>query len=358
MLRCRGCCRKKQGIDCEMQFESGGIELAEEDISKLFEKMACKMEWGVLVAPVQRVSGGFIHRMYRVETTSGTYAVKLLNPEVMKREGVFANYEKAERLERLLQEHDIPLVPALAREGKKMHCIDGRYFYAFDWVVGRSLPSEEIRAVHCEIVGAILARIHKIEQIEKPVEIEPLCVDWDMHIAMAVERCPEIVRVLQENRALLYAYQEEANGAFRKIPPFQCICHGDMDSKNVFWVDGEAKLIDLECLDYWSPYMEMFNLALCWSGCEHFEIDYELLRVFVRSYMQEYGAVQLDWDALYATNINMFVWLDYNVKRALRIESEDEEECKLGIEQVQYAMKRMVQYAAEKERILAAFRSA
>lgn len=41
------------------------------------------------------------------------------------------------------------------------------------------------------------------------------------------------------------------------------ICHIDMASKNVLWLDNEFKLIDLECLGYSNPYVELFELALC-----------------------------------------------------------------------------------------------
>ncbi len=35
---------------------------------------------GNVIFPVKPVSGGFLHRMYKVTTECGTYAVKCLNP--------------------------------------------------------------------------------------------------------------------------------------------------------------------------------------------------------------------------------------------------------------------------------------
>ena len=50
-------------------------------IAKLFE--VCGLEKPA--APAAPVSGGFMHRMYKVDTAAGSYAVKHLNLEVMKR---------------------------------------------------------------------------------------------------------------------------------------------------------------------------------------------------------------------------------------------------------------------------------
>jgi len=49
-----------------------------------FNNIASELGLGVLKSPAERVFGGYMHKMYRLSTTKGNYAVKLLNPEVMK----------------------------------------------------------------------------------------------------------------------------------------------------------------------------------------------------------------------------------------------------------------------------------
>ena len=91
-------------------------------ISQLFETLSL----GAITAPVAQVSGGFMHRMYKVCTASHTYAVKHLNPKIMKRTAAMENYKKAEKLEVILEEAGIPIVPALTFGGKKMQELHGR----------------------------------------------------------------------------------------------------------------------------------------------------------------------------------------------------------------------------------------
>ena len=59
---------------------------------------------GDICGDTEAVSGGLMHRMYKVSTGSEVYAVKCLNPEVMKRPGVLDNYAMAEEFERILEE--------------------------------------------------------------------------------------------------------------------------------------------------------------------------------------------------------------------------------------------------------------
>lgn len=105
-----------------------------------------------------------MHKMYRVKTNSGDYAVKLLNPVVMQREDVMNNFRLAENLEAKLQAAGLPVVPALEFNDKKMQGIDNQYFYVFHWVNGKSLNQKQIKETHCEIIGkiAFYAMYHEI----------------------------------------------------------------------------------------------------------------------------------------------------------------------------------------------------
>ncbi len=67
-------------------------------IDELIADLMTKCGFGAVIFPIEPVSGRFMHRMYRVRTKSGIYAVKHLNPEIMGREGVHDNFERAEKM--------------------------------------------------------------------------------------------------------------------------------------------------------------------------------------------------------------------------------------------------------------------
>ena len=47
-------------------------------IDELIAALMTKCGFGAAIFPIEPVSGGFLHRMYKVGTTSGIYAVKHL----------------------------------------------------------------------------------------------------------------------------------------------------------------------------------------------------------------------------------------------------------------------------------------
>lgn len=312
--------------------------------SDFFQNICSSLKLGRLKGKPKRVSGGYMHKMYRIKTDTGQYAVKILNPSVMQRADVFDNYRLAERLEKKLQVNGIPVIPALEFNHQKMQCIDNQYFYVFSWINGKSLKAGSIKEEHCRIMGKTLAQIHNIEFKRISTEKRDVHIDWDYYIALAEKICPQISNLLVKNRARLYDFIKKGNQASRRIPEVSCICNGDMDSKNVLWVADHPFIIDLECLNYGNPYTELFQLALCWCGYEHCKINYNLLGAFIRAYLNEADLSDLNWEDLYYSNVGRLEWLEYNIKRALLIECEDRAEQKLGIAQVKETINHIVYY--------------
>jgi hypothetical protein len=74
-----------------------------------FDKLCELMQLGELVGVPEPVSGGFLHKMYAIETTRGKYAIKALNPQIMLRPTAKQNYIKSERIANIVANH----IPAL-----------------------------------------------------------------------------------------------------------------------------------------------------------------------------------------------------------------------------------------------------
>lgn len=83
------------------------------NINIFFNLVAEDLQLGkVLENPVQ-VAGGFMHQMFKVVTEQGSYIIKLLNPNIMKRPTAMGNYKIADDIERILKQNNIPAVYAL-----------------------------------------------------------------------------------------------------------------------------------------------------------------------------------------------------------------------------------------------------
>lgn len=318
---------------------------------ELLEKICCQWELGEQVCEPLPLTGGFMHKMYSLFTSKGKYAVKLLNPYVMQRETAQENYRTAEKLELVLEQHSIPILPALTFNGRKMQELDGQFFYLYDWYDGRVLKEEEITGEHCAIIGKLLADIHGVEKRDEPGDWEDLQIDWDFYIEKLAQHNEELYRLVSERRDLLYDSQLRGNLAMKKLPAVSAICHNDMDSKNVLWNGLDCRIIDLECLSYSNPALELYEMALCWAGYESGTINYDLFGKLIQSYLEAGGAAPEDWEVLYDSNIGRLEWLEYNIKRALGIECADEE-IPLGVSEVRNTIAHIVLYHEAKESIL------
>ena len=316
-------------------------------IIELFEKLLP----GQVTSPISPVSGGFMHRMYKVCTANHTYAEKHLNPEIMKRPTAMENYKKAERLEAILEEAGIPIVAALVFGEKKMQEFQGNYFYIFDWHNGSITDWNNITAEQCWKAGNIQGRIHAIETgLNEPTELtspELSTIDWKEYLVKASSAgagadtpYKEIESLLKENLPLLDYAQTELNKARQSLPNITTIIDEDMDPKNVMWNNEEPVVIDLECLDYGNPVSSAIQLSLQWSGITLCDFDAEKQKAFFEGYFQAYDNGFRDYKSVFGLTYTWIEWLEYNIQRALG-DCQDKSEQELGLTEVKNTINRI-----------------
>lgn len=87
--------------------------------NELINQIAGDLQLGK-VTDTNQLTGGFMHRMFKVVTDQMAYVIKLLNPNVMKRLDALENYKNAERFENILEQNNIQAVYSLEFNGCKM----------------------------------------------------------------------------------------------------------------------------------------------------------------------------------------------------------------------------------------------
>lgn len=314
------------------------------------ERLCACLGLGDMLAEPTPLQGGFLHRMVRLTTTCGDYAVKCLNPHVMSRPTAAANFAAAEELERQLEHTDLPLLPALTIDGRKMQTVDGRYYYLFDYYPGVALTDGDITPAHCRQIGSLLAILHNVQRRTAPCQREAINTDWDAFVRLSAQH-PALHALQTEHREMLDALQQRANAALPHLPTEQAICHNDMDPKNVLWQGDDCRIIDMECLSYDSPYLELLETALCWAGYEKGHADPKRLTAFLDGYRAAGGRLPADWSVLYDANAGRLEWLAYNVNRALGIGC-DPEETAMGMDEVHKTLTCLRGYHRHRDEVL------
>ena len=308
--------------------------MKEKTIDHLLAELVRMCGLGRIIADVASVSGGFMHRMYKVVTDSGIYAVKHLNAEIMKRPGVHENFARAERIEVVLEENDIPIVPAMVIGGKKMQKIDDQFFYVFKWQEGKISDWHHITNEMCFKAGNILGRVHAIEP--QAVEYQPpetSHIDWRGYVLKAKLENAAIASLLEENEELFVYAESELNKARASLPSVLCLSNEDMDPKNIMWDNGIPWMIDLECLDYGNPISHVLQLALQWAGIVTGEMDIDKMIAFFDGYLEAYDNCFRGYSDVIGVAYTWVEWLEYNIQRALGT-CMDETERELGIFEV------------------------
>lgn len=301
-------------------------------IEILLEK--CKL--GSLLEKPIRVSGGLLNRMYKVKTDSGTYAIKLLNPEVMKRDNAKSNHIFAETVSNIAKDNGISCLPAKIFDNEVLQIINNYYFLVFDWVDGKVIQDEDLTIEKVKEIAKELAKLHKIDYKNLKEKCKAYYdeneVDWKFYLDKIENE--QIRELLSRNAERFNELDKLAIENLSLISNNMVISHRDLDLPNILWNKVyKPVIIDWESTGLVNPSMEVIDTAWNWSGGQKY-FDKEKFQVFVKTY-EENGGDLSDYDkALKADFKAKFGWLEYNLKRVCGLECLDEEERSLGESEV------------------------
>ena len=303
---------------------------------------------GTVVKDPVQVKGGLLHKMYCVRTDKGVYAVKVLNPEIMKRPVALKHTVNSEKIAAAFQSI-IPVVAALVINGKQIHELNGAHYMIFDWMEGASIFPPMISSENCYAIGDVLGKMHHenlaIDGVI-PEEDGAEMFTWDKYqkLLQGYENEAWAIRY-QAALSDIKAWNQAACDAGEVLAKTLVISHCDLDPKNVMWNRNEPLIIDWEAAGYVNPYQEFLEIVNYWADDgkggllnTHFDALYN-------AYTQHVKLENVDWNVVFAGSyMGMLGWLEYNVKRALGIEVATADEVQLGKEQVIGTIKALYAY--------------
>lgn len=319
-----------------------------------FSKLCAAYGLGQLTTQPEQIFGGFLHKMYRVTTNQAEYAVKVLNPQIMKRSTAMDNYIFAEKVATVAREHGINALPAIVSNGSFMHEVEGQYVLLFPWVEGKPLSSGNIDIHCCRQIAGVLADIHGMDLTQltadgdpRKGEFIPSAVDWQDYAIKGTETRSAWASVLTAHLKQLQVWETQANTAGIALMDNKVISHRDLDPKNVLWdINHVPVIIDWEAAGAIHPLQELIEVVLYWSGFETGKVNEAAFRAMISTYRQHGGAATANWhDVLNCGFQGKLDWLSYSIKRSLGLESTDAEEQALGTSQVIPTIQAIADYA-------------
>ena len=300
--------------------------------NEIIGKLISSLDLGIIIGEPERVFGGLINRMYKVSTTTGIYAIKQLNPEIMKRKGAKENHIFAEMVANFSKNNGIDCIPAKIFKNGALQEIDGVYFLIYDWFNGKAICTDEITMDHIAKVATLLSKIHNTDfgdLAKKCTSIQEVKeIDWDFYIEKLENK--EIKHLLTNNKEVLAQLDKKSTQCFLKIKDNVVISHRDLDLPNILWnAENQPVIIDWESAGKVNPAEEVIQTAWDWSGgLESFDI--EKFKLFIKTYETNGGNLKDFQEAIYSSFKNNSDWLEFNLKRACKIDCFDEEEQQIG----------------------------
>lgn len=323
-------------------------------------KVMKKLSLSELLEEPKSITGGLMHRMYRVETETGTYAVKVLNEEVMSRPVAYRNMMNSEKIAAGFSKI-LPVVAAMEFEGTQIQEVEGCYYMLFPWVEGTSVFPPDISEKHCEIIGEILGKMHAAElSVEgiNPEQEKAEMYAWDSFAKEAEEKRISMLSCRKEQTENL-CWMTEFDQALTDIKKwnqavfdatdilnqYRVLSHRDLDPKNVLWNKGKPLLIDWEAAGFVNPYQELLEIINYWADDGAGGLYKSHFDALINAYQKHMQLAGVNWDAVFdGSYAGMLGWLEYNVKRALGLLSEDEKDQEDGARQVTSTVQALYDY--------------
>lgn len=317
------------------------------------EFMEITYKESVIEVPTE-VTGGLLHKLYKVMTNTGTYAVKLLNPVIMKRESALTNMMNSEKISAMLG-LEIPAIVAKGKDGDQVPLFKDQYFMIYDWFDGESIFPPDVTENHCHAIGAILSKIHSLNISIPGIENEDqtyTLFDWNYYLSLGKKMNKVWVPLYEEALKDIMNWNQKMQDAQHILSTHKVISHRDLDPKNVMWQGNQPYLIDWEAAGYVNPYQELLEVLNYWTDDGNGGLNKMNFMALLHSYKMYQCMDEVNWDiVLDAGYEGMLGWLDYNFKRSLGIEAASEDEILLGEQQVLWTINDLTRYS-EKTKLI------
>ena len=307
------------------------------------ERLCAALDIGSPTAALAAVAGGYHHRMWRLESRRGTYAIKQLSVDAdVSNADTVGHYNVTETIAETFAGLGVPAISALEHDGNFLQVIGSEGYLVYPWRSGTALDIFQISTEHALEVARIIARMHRADITVSGVnrlQFETLAEDKILQLAeLSGSFNHAVAAVLQGELPNILTIVEYQRCAIHKLERHQVISHGDLDQKNVLWDRaGKPFLIDWESARQLNPTYEIVLEALNWSGIGA-RFDHQLFWKIISSYREAGGIIERDSvEASFHCVLGDWVnWLMYNVGRSF--DREDREQRQIGAKQVELAL--------------------
>lgn len=299
------------------------------------------VDLGLLKEPPIIVTGGITNSLYKLITTKGSYAIKIIHKSKIKQDSNLINeIEMSENISNIAKLNGINSLVALKLNNKYANNYEDVYFLIYEWCEGNVLLSKEITLEHLKIIARSLANLHKININQKINIIKYEKIEYNYYLDLLKNNEEQWAIFFKDNFHLLTKIYEDVFSNYNKLSNQLSYVHKDLNRKNIIWNKNIPIIIDWETSTISNPSLDFFNSA--WFLTE--DIKEDKFKVFTKEYL---SIMDLDDDLEVALNsaiIEECRWLEFSLKRALKIQSNQIDEINIGKDSIESSLKEIINY--------------
>lgn len=286
---------------------------------------------GETIAEPEPVFGGRLHHVWKITTSKGSFAIKVLNEKLMQKENICQAFERSEHVARSFASRGVPAITALQVNGSCLHHTNNRTLMLYPWVEGAAHKIGTVKQQCAQEMGEVLGKIHAIKLEEEDFHKQKNSFDLSKLrtlLKQAKDDKHPLASELENKASLIESSLEIAINSSALLREQQLVSHGDLDQHNVIWSDNlKPSIIDWESAGLQNPAVELFNLCLDWSGFPEISPDKEAFLACFRGYKEtNAGATELaPFDIAISGEFAYFLfWLSFSLGRSFDCSSQEE----------------------------------
>jgi len=291
---------------------------------------------------LEPVTGGLLHSMYRIRTTTGSFAVKVLDKGVVRTSEVRAEYRRSEAVAAKFAAAGVPAVFAMDGRQGKLSDIGVRSAMVYPWIDGVMMTQKSAGPHAAHRIGWIIAAMHRTEisqsSFNPPHPFTSSFGEWRQLVDSAKANDASWVAEIEEMVPDLMLWEFAAVEATEALGRNFVVSHRDLDQKNVLWTSkDEPAIVDWEGVGLVRPAVEVICAALDWSGQKLGAPDQATFKALLAGYRQLQPLSVEDCRYALLVLTGATGWLRANMRASVDADRSPDRRAQRSREIVQYA---------------------
>lgn len=306
----------------------------------MFDKICQNLNLGNLTNVVE-VNGGLTNKIYKMVTDKGIFAIKIINEGNIKHNSnLLKKIEYSEIIANEALKNGVNAVCAIKFNNKYIQKYEDQYILIYHWCNGKVLLTKELTLEHVKKAAQQLAILHRIKVQQNQKLNKYPKINFRKYYDLLKDNDEDWSKSFRDNIDYLCNLYDIVYDNYIKLSNHIAYVHKDLNRKNILWHNEEINIIDWETANIDNPIIDFFNSA--WFLTD--DVLPDKYYTFAQAYL-EITSFNDDINcAAYASIIEECNWLEFSLKRALKIHSQSTYEIKLGMNSISSSLKEIINY--------------